>query len=401
MKRVLFLLFFLFINVVHADPLYCHISKDESENYILKSNDEIKIYFNSTYNYIPLVNAKFQLYYDPYVFDIISESDKYVFTEEDIIIKDVKKHSSLIEFTIDNLENKLDRYPTIYIKLRVKDNVKNGNSIVELIGEGSYITQIYESNQTKEKITSKCVNSKLIYKIDNNNNEVINDSHLTYIGLNSKDGYLYPNFSPEVLEYKAYIYDNINSLNVEAVCSVVGCGIDGYFVKDLKKQNVINFNSKINNSTTNYKIDLIVLYDNNYEEYPTLKNLKILKYDMFENFKEHNKTYHVIIPDYEDSLLIDYESNYDVKIEGNENFKIGENIVIITVSNNDIKNKYYIIVQKQEKLISEEKNLNENEDNLNIENIKNDKKAIPNIIVGLILLITLILITVFIVNEKE
>ena len=113
--------------------------------------------------------------------------------------------------------------------------------------------------------------------------------------------------------------------------------------------------------------------------------------------------YHVIVPDTEDSLLIDYESDFDVKIVGNENFKIGENVVVMSVSNNEYTNKYYIIVNKQEKEVIEEKTNNVNEEKKEINNQSVNKKdmTVPNIIIGLILLITLILIAVFIVKDKE
>ena len=70
---------------------------------------------------------------------------------------------------------------------------------------------------------------------------------------------------------------------------------------------------------------------------------------MIEPFEPYVNTYHIIIPSTEDSLLIDYESEFDVTIKGNENLKIGENLVVIETKNSEGDvNTYYLIVSKTE-----------------------------------------------------
>ena len=110
-----------------------------------------------------------------------------------------------------------------------------------------------------------------------------------------------------------------------------------------------------------------------------------------------------MVPDTVDSLLIDYESDYDVSISGNSNFVIGENVVTISVSTKNLTNKYYIVVSKQEKEIIEEKTSEVKEEQKNEKPVVENKpvKLMPTIIIGLILLISLILIAVFIVKDKD
>jgi hypothetical protein len=159
--------------------------------------------------------------------------------------------------------------------------------------------------------------------------------------------------------------------------------------------------SSVNDNKTTYKINVVVP-NYKYDEWPTLDNLKVMNYDMLENFSEYTNTYHVNIPDSEDSVLIDYESDYDVEIIGNEDLKIGENIITIVVSNGEYENKYYLIVQKQEKEVIEERSLvkkSDKKDDTN--NLNNKSDAVQNITIGLILFTTLIMITVFILRDKE
>ena len=214
---------------------------------------------------------------------------------------------------------------------------------------------------------------------------------------------MYPNFEPNVLNYEIYLNNTDNTISLDAVCAVKDCGIDDYYVGEVKKDTNVTLKTNVGNNSETYKIKIIIPKEDNDYEYPTLKDLRILKYNLLEEFHDYDNIYHVIVPDTEDSLLIDYESDFDVKIVGNENFKIGENVVVISVNNNDNVNKYYIIVNKQEKEVIEEKTNNVNEEKKEINNQSVNKKdmTVPNIIIGLILLITLILIAVFIVKDKE
>ena len=410
-KVIIFLLsLFLFSSVVYADPHYCYISKDADENVILKHGDEIKVYFTDNLQF-SILKAKFKLYYDPYIFEIVkNENDEYVSHDDYAKIKNVKVYSSIIEFDVEGSEDTDLDYPIMYVTFKVKQTAKDGKTYIELINNSSSITDIYEANYGEfTKIDSdviNCFNAKLYYKIDNNSNEKILDSFYSYIGVATEGAYMYPNFSPDVTKYTIEVYDQeLEDIGIEISCATRGeCENEEYISIDFRKTKNLKVISKNGSKSTTYEFEIKVPDYNSYnDEYPILTDLKVLHYDLMEEFDSYNRAYHVTVPDNVDSLLIDYESDFDVKIEGNENFKIGENVVVISVSTDDYTNKYYIVVSKQEKEIIEEKTDIKTDEKKDIEVKPNNKKSmtIPTIIIGLILLTTLILITVFIVKNKN
>ncbi len=410
MKKIILILsvFLFWCGQIYAETNYCYISKDKDENVILKSNDEVKVYFNNSYDY-PISSAKFQLYYNPYVFEIVTNDDEYVFHDESIIIKSVKVYSSVIEFEVEGYIDEDKVFPNFYVKFKVLEDAKDGETTIELLKNNSQITQkkeIISSNAdeieyvSEEVTNTTCLNTKLYYVIDNNSDSKENDSRLSYIGVKDNNGYLYPDFSPSIYEYDLYFEDETDSIILFSTCASKECIFDNN-VEVKKDMKSVILNSSVNDNKTTYKINVVVP-NYKYDEWPTLDNLKVMNYDMLENFSEYTNTYHVNIPDSEDSVLIDYESDYDVEIIGNEDLKIGENIITIVVSNGEYENKYYLIVQKQEKEVIEERSLvkkSDKKDDTN--NLNNKSDAVQNITIGLILFTTLIMITVFILRDKE
>lgn len=405
-KIIVFLIsFFALLSITYADPLYCYIEKDSNDNMTLKSGDEVNVYFKSSHEY-GIMNAKYQMYFDPYVFEVVKEEDNYIFSDGEIKIVNAAKHSSIVEFEIDNEVNYENEIPNIYVKLKVKENVKEGTSIIELIGDNSYVRkgQTIEDENNEEKLDvteEKCFNSKLKYIIKNNSEEMVYDSLLSDIGVDEKEGYLYPPFSPDTFDYKIYLYDKVESLYITTPCAVKGCFEEDYKIGEVSKSKKVTITTKNNGVSSKYNIEAEVLEYDYDESYPTLKRLDIRKYSLAETFDEYRSTYHVVVPEDETSLLIDYDSDYDVKIEGNENFDFGENVVIITVSNDKIEKKYYIVVQKQHKEIIED-------DTDPVVPSKDKEKPttsgdnrIANITLGIIILIALIFLTVFIFGGKR
>ncbi len=417
MKRVVIFLLsiFLFTNVVYADPHYCYISKEPNENVILKHGDEIKVYFTDNF-YDSLLKAKFKLYYDPYIFEIVkNDNDEYVFHDDFVSIKNVKVYSSIIEFNVEGSENIELDYPKIYVKFKVKDTAKDGKTIIELINNSSSITTIYEGNFYSDDVGEftkidttdvDCFNAKLYYKIDNKSDEVLLDSTYSYIGVPFEGAYMYPNYSPDVTKYEIEVYgDELEEIALEISCAINGeCDNEEYIPIDYKNTKSLKVTSRNGSKSTTYEFKINIPNYEDDEDYPILTDLKVLHYDMVEKFDEYDKVYHVIVPDTVDSLSIDYESDYDVSISGNSNFVIGENIVTISVTTKNLTNKYYIVVSKQEKEIIEEKTPDvKEEEKKNEEPVIENKpsKLMPTIIIGLILLTVLILIAVFLIKDKE
>ena len=404
-KIIIFLIaFFAFVSVAYADPLYCYIEKNSEDNMTLKNGEEVTVYFKSSHEY-GIMNGKYQLYFDPYVFEVVKEEENFVFQDGETKIINAAKHSSIVEFEIDNDANYENELPKIYIKLKVKEDAKKGSSTVELIGDNSYVrkaqTVTDENGEEKLDITEeKCYNSILKYNIDKDNEEKVNDSSLSSIEFDSSLGYLYPPFAPDTYDYKLYLFDPVEDLYLTTLCAVNGCAEEDFKVGEVKKSKKVTITTKNNGSTTKYNVEAEVL-DYDYDEsYPTLTKLEVRKYTLAENFDEYRSTYHVVVPEDETSLLIDYESDYDVKIEGNENFDFGENVVIITVSKDKTINKYYIVVQKQHKEIIED-DTDPVVPSKDKEQPTTGDNRIANITLGVIILITLIVLTVFIFGSKR
>lgn len=162
---------------------------------------------------------------------------------------------------------------------------------------------------------------------------------------------LVPLFDEYITKYNIFVSSTDESVNVSAVLSetddyVTGTGninvIDGKNVVTLK---VVTKNMDI----MTYELSIF----KNYEEIPdyqdaTLSDLMIVGHDI--EFNPNIYEYEINV-DLEERLEIEYEqtSEYStVKISGNSNFKVGENVIKIAVTSKDkeTSNIYTIRVNK-------------------------------------------------------
>ncbi len=82
-----------------------------------------------------------------------------------------------------------------------------------------------------------------------------------------------------------------------------------------------------------------------------IENLEIKNATLSPNFDPLNNIYTVNVSGSITSLMIDYEisDEYEVIISGNEEFKVGENkILIYLTKNNEVEEIYEILVNKSE-----------------------------------------------------
>src|SRR5574344_1341136 len=105
MKKVLVAvsLLFLFTMVMFADAENCYIEKSNTESYILNKGDTITVYFvtnmNSQYSLPNMANIK--LYYNPYVFELLSSYNGFdYFLNDGWNSYQYDKYSSLINLEI-------------------------------------------------------------------------------------------------------------------------------------------------------------------------------------------------------------------------------------------------------------------------------------------------------------
>lgn len=362
MKKVLVAvsLLFLFPMVMFADAENCYIEKSNTESYILNKGDTITVYFvtnmNSQYSLPNMANIK--LYYNPYVFELLSSYNGFdYFLNDGWNSYQYDKYSSLINLEIRGsdltlpLESNGSNKNITKFNFKVRDTASEGLSTIELIaGNDSYVQGI--NNDDGDLRSIYCNNSVLSYEISNKtistNHIDANLSYLEMIGTDEEMIYMYPSFSPTITTYN--IETDASSVQINYICASSGCEVDNKVYNLKSGNNIIKVTSKNGSEKVTYTFNV---NKSNYNEqvYPLLKSLTILKYNTIETFDKYSNTYHIVVPSTEDSLLIDCETNSDsnkIKILNNENFATGENVVVINVSNDSITNKYYIIVNKTE-----------------------------------------------------
>ena len=414
MKKKIFLLMLLlmFPLFVYAEPATMFLGKKSDESYIIKQGDVITMYLLS--NYGPndeglLESYNAQIYYNPYVFELVKTDNEYIKLPDGWEVTNYKTYSSLINLsvrntTLENANEKLEdnEYQNIIAKLsfRVKDNIVNQKTYIELLKDNTY----YIEKNNDETLTFKNDLNRFLYYEINDNGGTKLDSHLTSIEVrgeyDTEGVYLIPSFAPSIYEYT--VTTTGNSVYVRGYCYINGCNVDGDsgYIKLTKNKTVTKIVSTASDGTKQtYKINIIKT--KSYDGYPELKSLKVLKYNMVEEFDPSYTTYHVVIPSTENSLFIDYESDYDVTIKGNENLKIGENIVTIEVKNNENETfTYYLLVSKTEK--EEDKDvpvIEEPKKENNTTEVKKDNKKLYLIICMVISICAIICITILILRD--
>lgn len=411
-KKILLLILLLFPLYVYAEPAYMFLGKKSDESYIVKQGDVITMYLLSNYGsndegLLESYNA--QIYYNPYVFELVKTDNEYIKLPDGWEVTNYKTYSSLINLsvrntTLENVNEKLEdnEYQNIIAKLsfRVKDNIVNQKTYIELLKDNTYY--IEKANDETSKFKND-LNRFLYYEINDNGGTKL-DSHLTSIEVRGKydteEVHLTPSFAPSIYEYT--MTTTGDSVYVRGDCYINGCNVEGDsgYIKLTKNKTVTKIvSTALDGTKQTYKINIIKT--KSYDGYPELKSLKVLKYNMVEEFNPNYTTYHVVIPSTENSLFIDYESDYDVTINGNENLKIGENIITIEVKNNENETfTYYLLVSKTEK--EEDKDvpvIEEPKKENNTTEVKKDNKKLYLIICMIISICAIICITILILRD--
>ena len=359
MKKFLMLLisFFMFISFTKADYISCNLQKGVNNNTEYSKGDTIEVnVITDFYSEDGILDkANVQIYYNPYVFELLQAyNDENVYIEDGYKITNFNTYSSIIDFSIQNITGK-----NMYVnggnilisklKFKVKDSAPNGQTSIELIGENS---EFYVKSSEEE---FPCNNSKLYYNIVGNAKINI-DSTLSGMSLYT-DKEIFIDIKPNVTTYS--IDTHQESISFYPYCSSSECETTfnptnaeaNYKLKEGK--NVIQIINDVDGAKTTYTLN--INYAKKTEDiqykFPSLKKLTVENFKFLEEFKEDVYTYHLVVPSTVDSLLIDYDADNDVNVEiiGNENFVTGENIVRIKTNNDYDEGNYYIFVTKAEK----------------------------------------------------
>lgn len=360
MKKFLMLLisFFMFISFTKADYISCNLQKGVNNNTEYSKGDTIEVNVITDFysEYGILDKANIQIYYNPYVFDLLpAYNDENVYIEDGYKITNFNTYSSIIDFSIQNITGK-----NMYVnggnilisklKFKVKDTAPNGYASIELIGNNSnfYVKGDNES--------FPCNNSKLYYNIVDNAKINI-DSTLSGIFLYT-DKEIFIDMKPNVTTYNIDVdYKNVtyypycSSSECEFTFNPKNADESSHVLKEGK--NVIKIINDVDGVKTTYTLNINYAKKTEDVQYkfPSLKRLTVENFKFLEEFKENVYTYHLVVPSTVDSLLIDYDADNDVNVEiiGNENFVTGENIVRIKTNNDYDEGNYYIVVTKTEK----------------------------------------------------
>lgn len=359
MKKFLMLLisFFMFISFTKADYISCNLQKGVNNNTEYSKGDTIEVnVITDFYSEDGILDkANVQIYYNPYVFELLpAYNDENVYIEDGYKITNFNTYSSIIDFSIQNITGK-----NMYVnggnilisklKFKVKDSAPNGRASIELIGENS---EFYVKSSEEE---FPCNNSKLYYNIVGNAKINI-DSTLSGMFLYT-DKEIFIDIKPNVTTYS--IDTHQESISFYPYCSSSECETTfnptnaevNYKLKEGK--NVIQIINDVDGVKTTYTLNINYAKKTEDVQYkfPSLKKLTVENFKFLEEFKEDVYTYHLVVPSTVDSLLIDYDADNDVNVEiiGNENFVTGENIVRIKTNNDYDEGNYYIVVTKTEK----------------------------------------------------
>lgn len=359
MKKFLILLisFFMFISFTKADYISCNLQKGVNNNTEYSKGDTIEVnVITDFYSEDGILDkADIQIYYNPYVFELLpAYNDENVYIEDGYKITNFNTYSSIIDFSIQNITGK-----NMYVnggnilisklKFKVKDSAPNGRASIELIGDNS---EFYVKSSEEE---FPCNNSKLYYNIVGNAKINI-DSTLSGMSLYT-DKEIFIDIKPNVTTYS--IDTHQESISFYPYCSSSECETTfnptnaevNYKLKEGK--NVIQIINDVDGAKTTYTLNINYAKKTEDVQYkfPSLKKLTVENFKFLEEFKESVYTYHLVVPSTVDSLLIDYDADNDVNVEiiGNENFVTGENIVRIKTNNDYDEGNYYIVVTKTEK----------------------------------------------------
>ena len=213
--------------------------------------------------------------------------------------------------------------------------------------------------------------------------------------LTSSVGYFNIPFNSETLDYTLYVDGNVNYVTLSGELNDEYATTDGFKTYALNGGNTqISINVTAEDGTVRtYRVNVVKVYksSNNNLSSLTIEGYEI---DFDKNVLEYKITVGSDVTSLNISALVEDYSAW-AKIEGNENFQEGENVVTITVYAQDGSTKTYrLLVNKEaEKTIVVDDEENNDESNINTEKVV--------IIILIILVVIGLLYLIFKRDEDE
>ena len=190
--------------------------------------------------------------------------------------------------------------------------------------------------------------------------------------LSFKNVTMKPAFNQSIHEYKLYTKDTIRQVTLfyttletgvtlKSECTV-GCTVSSQsdtIIQTIQGKNevIFKFTSEDEKNTEEYKF--IIYRGETTDGSNKLAGLNIKDYNINEQFDENTLDYTASVPYEVENLEINAtaaDENAKVEIKGNNNLKVGENVITITVTPTDEENeiKIYNITVIREEYVSEE-----------------------------------------------
>ena len=342
-------------NLEYSILVNAHTKKLTINTEVNEENANVKIIGNS--NFVPSENT---------VIVRVTAEDGSVRDYKIIVTKEASDNNYLKSLTVDNYNLDFDKEKEEYSltveneidKIKVTGTVEDELSTVS--GNGIYRLKTLE-NEISIKVLSESGKERY-YKIIINRKQNSNNN-LLMINFD-KDVILSPSFDKDTLKYTVNVPYSISELSINGVPEASTTIVNGNGTYKLNVgENIYNLTlTSEDNTEKTYEIK--VIRDEN--DSLDLKYLNVREGKLSPEFNKNVVNYETDVTNDINSLTIDYELdnvNNNVEISGNENFIVGENVVIIKISNSKEKEKIYKIIVNKE----EESNYNLNLSSLSID----------------------------------
>ena len=416
MKKIICSFSFILIIFFTVLSLQCfaeeEITLDVSENNIQK-NEEITLTADLENEEIAAYTI--WLYYDKERVECVSNEENMNIVDDKIIctwFSETGKNQ-----TIEELTN---------IKFKAKqDGVAMFNIIAEIYDENGKEIGI-KYNQTEVVIgDQKQVNSTEQIEEIEEDSAKDDDATLQIMRVNMEG--INPNFDKNINEYYLLVDENVKKLDITAIPSNSRAQVDITGNDNLKNglnKIKIKVTSKDKSKINEYIIN-VTKTKNTENANADLDTLAVEYFELTPEFDKNITNYFVEVSNEVDKLnifAVSSDESAKVEISGNENLKIGDNqiIISITAKDNITTKKYYInahrrnseeevqyeeekqnIIEEANIVLEEMSNENDESDEISSEEIKNNKKTENMVILVIGGILAIIVIGVVFIRIKN
>ena len=339
MKKIIFTICFMliiFFTVFNIKSFAENKITLNADNYSVQKDEEITITANISKEQIAAYTIF--IYYDKDKLECITNTDNINVLEDKIIYTWVSETGQ--NKWIEKLVN---------LKFKAKQNgIALFNIIAEIYNEkGEKIDVNYTNIEVKIEENAKNNSEQENREIDENPSVKDDDATLQIMRVN-REG-INPNFDKNVKEYYLLIDEDVKDLDITAIPSNKDAKVDIIGNKNLKNglnKVEIEVTSKDKSKTNEYIIN--VTKTNNFKN--SNADLEILAVEYFKLTPEFDKNvtnYSVEVSNKVDKLnifAVPVDEDAKNNISGNENLKVGNNKIVISVTARDgvTEKKYYI-----------------------------------------------------------